>query len=271
MKLLFIGDIVGRSGRQAVFDHLPGLRRDLGLDAVVANAENSAGGFGLTRKIADELFQAGVDVITTGNHVWDQRELLSEIESEPRIVRPLNFPDTTPGRGDHILTLPGNRKLLVINVMGRLFMNPLDDPFAAVDRILKRQVMGASVDAVLVDVHAEATSEKQAMGRHLDGRVSVVVGTHTHVPTSDIMILKGGTAYQTDAGMTGDYDSVIGMKPEAPVSRFTRQLPTERLEAAAGEATLCGLFVGLDPANGRARQAGPVRVGGLLAPALPTI
>ncbi len=267
MKLLFCGDLVGRSGRQALFDHLPGLRERLAIDFVIANGENAAGGFGITKKIGDEVLAAGVDVISGGNHSWDQREAIGFINGEPRLLRPQNYPEGTPGRGSGVFAAPGGRKVMVLNVMGRLFMDPLDDPFACVERALSRQRLGGTVDAIVLDFHAEATSEKMAMGHFVDGRVSLCVGTHTHVPTADAMVLPGGTAYQTDTGMCGDYDSVIGMDKAVPLARFTRKLPTERLSAASGEGTLCGVFVETDDKTGLALRVEPVRAGGRLAPA----
>lgn len=269
MRFLFCGDIVGRSGRDVLVERLPQLRRTLGLDFVVANAENAAGGFGVTEKICAELFEAGVDAITGGNHSWDQKEALSFIEREPRLLRPHNFPAGTPGRGAALFRTAQGRKVLVVNLMGRLFMDPLDDPFACVERELSKHRLGATADFVLVDIHAEATSEKMAMGHFLDGRVSLVVGTHTHVPTADAQILPGGTAYQSDAGMCGDYDSVIGMDKAVPVQRFTRKLPTERMSAASGPATLCGVFVETDARSGLATRVEPLRLGGRLQQQVP--
>lgn len=269
MRVLFLGDIVGRSGRDAVIDRVGALRQRLAADLVVVNAENAAAGFGLTDKIARELYAAGVDCLTTGNHVWDQKELIGTIDRDPRLVRPLNFPDGTPGRGATLVQDRSGRKLLVVNLMARLFMDALDDPFAAIDRLLRQHRLGATVDAILVDFHGEATSEKMAMGHFLDGRVSLVVGTHSHVPTADLQILPGGTAYQSDAGMCGDYDSVIGMKKATAIARFVRKMPTERLSPAEGEATVCGLLVETDPASGLAVSAAPVRLGGRLAEAMP--
>jgi hypothetical protein len=269
MKILFCGDIVGRSGRDAITTHLPGLRRTLEADVVIANGENAAGGFGITAKISEEIFAAGVDVITGGNHSWDQREAFALVEQEPRLLRPQNFPAGTPGRGAAIYEAGQGRRLLVLNVMGRLFMDPLDDPFASVEAELANHRLGASVQAIVLDLHAEATSEKMAMGHVVDGRVSLCVGTHTHVPTADTMILPGGTAYQSDAGMCGDYDSVIGMDKTVPIARFTRKLPTERMAAAVGEGTLCAIFVETDDASGLARRVSPIRIGGRLSPAMP--
>ena len=269
MRLLFLGDVVGRSGRAAVTGRLPGLIRSLDTDFVICNGENAAGGFGITAKICDELYDAGVDVITTGNHVWDQREILDYIADDPTLIRPINFPPGTPGRGAGVFETRDGRRVLVINAMCRLFMDPLDDPFAAVERAIDGIALGHDADAIVIDLHGEASSEKMAFGHAFDGRVSLVVGTHTHVPTADTMILAHGTAYHTDAGMCGDYDSVIGMKKDIPIDRFTRKLPTARLEAADGEATLCGVFVETDDATGLAKRVAPVRLGGVLSEAMP--
>ena len=271
MRLLFVGDVMGKAGREAVERHLPALRRDLKCDLVVVNGENAAHGAGITEKICQQLLEAGADVITGGNHSWDQREALSFIEREPRLLRPGNFPAGTPGRGFGIFEGRRGTRVLVGNLMGRLFMDPLDDPFALIDRELAKHRLGHTVNAAIVDFHGEATSEKMAMGHHLDGRVSLVVGTHTHVPTADLMILDGGTAYLSDAGMTGDYNSVIGMEKAAPIARFTKKLPTDRLGPAGGEATLCGVYLETDPQTGKATRAEPVRVGGRLAPAMPQV
>jgi len=269
MRLLFLGDVVGRSGREAVIAHLPRLREALAPDLIVVNGENAAGGYGITMKIAAELFEAGVHCLTTGNHVWDQRELIGAIDREPRVLRPLNYPPGTPGQGA-VLTVAGGRPVLVVCLMARLFMEALDDPFAAIDRLLAAHRLGPDgVGAILVDFHGEATSEKMAMGHHLDGRVSAVIGTHSHVPTADAFILNGGTAYQTDAGMCGDYDSVIGMKKEVSVRRFVFRMPTERMTPAEGEATVCGTFIETDDDTGLARRIEPVRVGGRLKPCVP--
>lgn len=270
MRILFLGDIVGRAGRAAVLKHLPGLKASLRPDAVIINCENAAHGFGVTESITQELIGAGADCLTSGNHIWDQRETLGFIAREPRLLRPVNYPKGTPGHGKLMIETPAGR-LLVINAMGRLYMSDiLDDPFAAIDRELERAPLGAGADAILIDFHAEATSEKQAMGHFCDGRASLVVGTHTHVPTADHMILPGGTAYQSDAGMCGDYDSVIGMKKMDPIRRFTTKVPGPRLEPAEGEGTLCGLFV--ETAHtGLAERIAPLRIGGKLEPQIPSI
>ena len=269
MNLLFLGDLVGRAGRDVVVERLPQLRRDLAIDFVVANVENAAGGFGITQKLAAELFAHGVDCATTGNHVWDQKETVGFIGSEPRLLRPLNFPMGTPGKGAGVFQTARGKKIVVANLMGRLFMDPLDDPFAAAEALLKTHRLGGNADAILFDFHAEATSEKMAFGHFVDGRASFVVGTHTHVPTADHMVLEKGTAYQSDAGMCGDYDSVIGMEKANPVLRFTRKLPTERLAPANGAGTLCGGFVETDDSTGLARRIAPVRLGGKLESTLP--
>ncbi len=268
MRILFIGDVMGRSGRDAVLAHLPPLRERLKTDFVICNAENAAHGVGLTKKICEELYAAGVDCITTGNHVWDQREIILTIDQDPKLLRPMNFPKGTPGRGFNTFNA-GPLRILVMNVMGRLFMDALDDPFAAVQDILKTNRLGAGLNAIFVDIHAEASSEKMAMAHYLDGRVSAVVGTHTHVPTADAQILPGGTAYQTDAGMTGDYDSVIGVRKDIPVLRFTRKMPTEKMQPAEGEGTLCGTFIVTDDKTGLAIRIEPVRVGPRLGNHIP--
>ncbi|HUK10829.1 MAG TPA: TIGR00282 family metallophosphoesterase [Stellaceae bacterium] len=268
MKLLVCGDVVGRSGRDAVATHLPRLRRELGLDFVVVNGENAAHGFGITEKLCTELYAAGADVISSGNHAWDRREIIPYIGGDRRLLRPLNLPPGTPGVGGGVYEARDGRKVLVLNPMARLFMDAIDCPFRAVQRELEATHLGG-VHAVIIDFHGEATSEKMAMGHFADGRASLVVGTHSHVPTADAQILPKGTAYQTDAGMCGDYDSVIGMQKEAAVSRFVTKMPGERLQVAEGEGTLCAVFVETDDATGLARRIAPVRLGGRLAPASP--
>jgi hypothetical protein len=268
MRVIFIGDIIGRPGREVVERELPGLRERLNIDFVIGNGENAAGGFGLTRRIANELFAAGVDVLTTGNHWADQKEILGFIGDEDRILRPQNYPHGTPGRGAGVYQARSGEHVLVVNVMGRHYMDPLDDPFAAVERELAACPLGEGCDAVIVDMHAEATSEKMAMGHFCDARASLVVGTHSHVPTADAQILPGGTAYQTDAGACCDYDSVIGMEKFEPLQRFTRKLSTGRYSPASGPATLCAVFVEIN-AKGLATRIEPVRVGGRLKSNIP--
>ena len=250
-------------------EHLPGLRDRLQLDFVIANGENAASGFGITEKICRQLFDAGVDVISGGNHSWDQREVMGYISGEPRLLRPQNYPAGTPGKGVGVYETRRGKKVLVINVMGQLFMEDLDDPFACLSGLLAQYRLGATVDAAIVDFHAEATSEKMAAGHFVDGKVSLFVGTHTHVPTADSMILPGGTAYQSDAGMCGAYDSVIGMDKKVPIERFVKKVRGERLSVATGEGTLCGVFVETDDASGLAQRIAPLRLGGRLAECLP--
>ena len=264
MRILFIGDVVGRSGRTIVMERLPGLIADWKLDLVVVNGENAAGGFGITEVIYNELIDAGADAITLGNHAWDQREALVFIERAPRLVRPLNYPKGTPGRGAALVESKNGKRALVINAMGRIFMDPLDDPFAAVERELAACALRSGADAIIIDMHCEATSEKQAMGFFCDGRASLVVGTHTHTPTADDRILPNGTAFVSDVGMTADYDSIIGMNKDEPLNRFLRKLPGSKFEASSGPATLCGLAVETDDATGLARKVGAVRLGGIL-------
>jgi 2',3'-cyclic-nucleotide 2'-phosphodiesterase len=270
MRFLFIGDIVGRSGRAIVYERLPKLVRDWKLDLVVANGENAAGGFGITESIYRELLDAGVDAVTLGNHAWDQKEALVFIERAPRLIRPINYPIGTPGRGSAVVEAKNGARALVVNAMGRIFMEPLDDPFAAVDHELMACPLRSGADAIIVDFHGEATSEKQAMGYFCDGRASLVVGTHTHVPTADQRVLPGGTAYMSDVGMTGDFDSVIGMAKDEPMQRFLRRVSSARFEPATGPATLCAVAVETDPATGLAAQVGAVRLGGRLKQAVPT-
>jgi metallophosphoesterase (TIGR00282 family) len=269
MRILFIGDIVGRSGRRIVLDRLPSLIKDWKLDFVTINGENAAGGFGITEALYQELIDAGADAITLGNHAWDQKEALVFIERAPKLIRPLNYPAGTPGRGAALIEARNGARVLVINAMGRIFMDPLDDPFTAIDRELTACALHREADAIIIDFHCEATSEKQSLGHFCDGRASLVVGTHTHVPTADHQILVGGTAFMSDVGMTGDYDSVIGMTKEEPVNRFVRRIATTRFEPATGPATLCGLALETDDATGLARRIAPVRLGGRLEEARP--
>ncbi len=269
MRILFLGDLVGRAGRDAAIAALPRLREALRVDLAVVNGENASHGFGLAPDMADALFAAGADAITLGNHAWDRKELIPYIAQQPRVIRPLNFPPGTPGAGSVTVTLPDGRRALVLNAMGRLFMDALDDPFRGTAELLAKHRLGASVQAVVADFHAEATSEKMAYGHSFDGSVTLVVGTHTHCPSADHQILPGGTAFQSDAGMCGDYDSVIGMGKEVAAARFWRKMPGERMQPAEGEATVCGLFVETDDAAGLARRVEPVRQGGRLSQAMP--
>ncbi len=270
MRILFLGDVMGRTGRAAVSARLAGLRADWKLDLVVVNGENATSGVGLSGAHAKALLEAGADVITLGDHAFDQKDMLQFIATEPRVLRPLNFAKDAPGRGAGVFEAGRGRKVLVAQVLGQVFMKrPFDDPFSAIDAVLRAHPRGGMVQASLVDMHCEATSEKMAMGHYCDGRASIVVGTHTHVPTADAMILPGGCAYQTDAGMCGDYNSVIGMDKEEPLRRFITGMPKARFEPASGEATLSGLYVETDDKTGRATRVVAIRQGGLLAEAAP--
>ncbi len=269
MRILFLGDTVGRAGREAAASALPKLKAALQVDLAIVNGENASHGFGLAPDMAQALFAAGADVITLGNHAWDRKELIPYIAQQPRVVRPLNYPPGTPGAGSVVVDLADGRRALVINAMGRLFMDPLDCPFRTTAELLGRYRLGGTVNAIVCDFHAEATSEKLAYGHSFDGQVSMVVGTHTHVPTADHQILAGGTAFQSDAGMCGDYDSVIGMAKEGASTRFWRKMPGERLAPAEGPATVCGLFVETNDVTGLAVRVEPVRMGGRLSQAMP--
>ena len=270
MRLLFLGDMVGRSGRTAVWDKLPGLIEAFSFDFVVVNGENAAGGFGITEDIFLRTIESGADVVTTGNHVWDQREALSFCERHDRFIRPANFPEGTPGRGSGVYMARNGARVLVSNIMGRIFMHPdLDDPFMTAERELAACPLGEQADAVIIDFHAEATSEKQCFGHFVDGRVSLVVGTHTHIPTADHQVLNGGTAYISDAGMCGDFDSSLGMDKEEPINRFVSKIPKGRFEAATGPATLCGVAVEVSDRTGLAETIQPIRIGPRLEECLP--
>ena len=264
MRILFLGDVMGRSAREKLQALVPQWRKKWALDFVIVNVENAAGGFGVTKKICDAFLKAGIDVMSSGNHIWDQKETRYFIDDEPRLLRPVNFPPQTQGKGVGLYTNKNGKTILVINVMGQYFMQALNDPFQAVEKELSVCQLGRDVDAILVDVHGEASSEKMAMGHFCDGRASVVVGTHTHIPTADVMILPKGTAYQTDAGMCGDYDSVIGMDKVGSLHRFIKKMRDGSLEAAQGEPTLCGLYVETDDKTGLAKKAKPIRLGGCL-------
>lgn len=260
---------MGKAGRMAVIEQVPVLRKEYNLDFVIACGENAAHGFGITIKICEALFDAGVDVITTGNHAWDQREIIDYIATEPRLLRPANYPDGTPGHGAGLYSCARNRRVAVVQVMGRLFMSPIDEPFKCLRDFLEGTQLGTDADAIVIDIHGEASSEKTALGYVADGRASLAVGSHSHIPTADTRILPDGTAYQTDAGMCGPYDSVIGMDKGIAVRRFFDALPGERLEPATGPATVCGVVVETEDTTGLARAVYPVRVGGLLDPILP--
>lgn len=271
MRLLFLGDLVGRSGRTAVWSRLPGLIRDFNLDFVIVNGENAAGGFGITEEIFLETLNAGADVVTTGNHVWDQREALQFAPHEERFLRPANFPAGTPGHGSGVFTSRKGARVLVTNIMGRVFMHPeLDDPFQCAERELASCALRDQADAVIIDFHAEATSEKMCFAHFVDGRASLVVGTHTHQPTADHQVLSGGTAYISDAGMCGDYDSSLGMDKEEPLNRFLYKVPKGRFEAANGPATICGIGVDISDRTGLAEKIAPIRIGPRLEETIPS-
>ena len=270
MKILFLGDVMGRAGRQAVSERLPKMRADWGLDFVVVNGENATSGMGLSGAHARVLLEAGADVITLGDHAFDQKDMLQFCEAEPRIIRPLNFSKAAPGKGARLFQAKGGRKVLVAQILGQVFMKrPFDDPFSAIEPVLKAHPLGGQAQAIIVDVHCEATSEKMAMGHWCDGRASLVVGTHTHVPTADAMIMPQGTGYLTDAGMCGDYHSVIGMQRDEPLRRFITGMPKGRFTPALGAATLSGVYVETDDKTGRTTRIEMARQGGVLAPVGP--
>ncbi|MFO1140152.1 MAG: TIGR00282 family metallophosphoesterase [Paracoccus sp. (in: a-proteobacteria)] len=267
MRILYLGDVMGRAGRRAISEGLAALKQRLGVDFTIVNSENASGGMGLTGSHAKLILESGVDCITLGDHAFDQKDMLSFIETEPRIIRPLNYSKAAPGRGARVYEATRGRKVLVAQVLGQVFMKrPFDDPFSAIDTVLRTHTLGGLVQASVVDIHAEATSEKMAMGHWCDGRASLVIGTHTHVPTADTMILNRGTAYQSDAGMCGDYDSVIGMDKAEPLRRFLTGMTSERFTPAEGEATLAGVIVTTDDRTGLAKAVEPVRHGGRLQP-----
>lgn len=261
MRIVFIGDIMGRTGREALEQHLPSIQERLSPDVIIVNGENACHGRGINEKIAKHFFSLGVDCITTGNHIWDQREVIPYIQAEKRLIRPINFPAGTPGNGAADIRLADGRVIKVINAMGRVFMDDMDDPFTGVMKEVQQVRMGQQVSAIFVDFHAETTSEKMAFSHYLDGKVSAVIGTHTHVPTADAHVMKGGTAFQCDAGMTGDYDSVIGVEKHVPIQRFVKKMPGERMSPAKGDAMLCGAMVVTNDNTGLAQSIEPLRIG----------
>lgn len=261
---------MGRAGRAAITENLPRLRDEWRLDFVVVNGENASNGMGLSGDHARALLDAGADCVTLGDHAFDQKDMLQFIETEPRILRPINYAKAAPGRGFRLFDAPGGRKVLVAQVLGQVFMKrAFDDPFSAIEPVLKSHPRGGLADAVIVDMHCEATSEKMAMGHFCDGRASLVVGTHTHVPTADAQVLPGGTGYLSDAGMCGDYNSVIGMEKTEPMRRFITGMPKARFTPALGEATLSGVLLSTDGRTGAATAVQMVRVGGRLQEAGP--
>ncbi len=269
MRLLFLGDVMGRAGRDAISERLPGIIADYGFDFVIINGENASHGRGLTEPHFKDLRAAGADAVTLGDHAWDQRDTLGYIAREPSLIRPINMNAGTPGRGANLIEGRNGHRVLVINALGRVFMDPIDDPFRAVEAAIAACPLGEQADAVIVDFHTEATSEIQAMGFFLDGKASLVVGTHTHIPTADARILKGGTALMADAGMCGDFDSIIGMDADEPLNRFLTGIPRERFTPADGEATLCGIAIETDARTGLTTNIIPIRIGGTLSQSLP--
>jgi 2',3'-cyclic-nucleotide 2'-phosphodiesterase len=257
VRILFIGDIFGRPGRTIVRERLPELVKQHNVDLIIANGENAAAGFGITPALAEELFELGIEVLTSGNHIWDKREIIEYFETADgnpysparRLLRPANYPSTLPGHGLYQGKTRGGWDYAIINLQGRVFMTSNDDPFRVADDLLKQ----VTAKVVLVDMHAEATSEKISMGWYLDGRVTAVLGTHTHIPTADEHVLPNGTAYQTDVGMTGPYDSVIGVKKELVINRFLTNMPA-RFEAASGDVRLCAVVIDCDESTGKARS-----------------
>ncbi|MAE50247.1 MAG: TIGR00282 family metallophosphoesterase [Micavibrio sp.] len=271
MRILFVGDIYGRSGREALAEHLPKLEHKLDPDVIIVNGENAAHGRGINEKICKSFYELGVDIITTGNHVWDQREVIPYIQQSQRLIRPINFPPGTPGSGAAEYQLDDGRTLKVINAMGRIFMDPIDDPFRSVSEALANERLGQTSQAIFVDFHGETTSEKLAFANYFDGKVSAVVGTHTHIPTADAHILKNGTGYQTDAGMTGDYDSIIGADKQVPIQRFVTKMPVDKMRPAGGTGTLCGVMIVTNDNTGRTTAIDRVCVGPILKEYIPEI
>ncbi len=257
MKVLFVGDIVGKSGRGAVSQLLPELKLSQNIEFCIANGENAAGGLGITSKVADELFASGIDVLTTGNHVWDKKEIKERIDKDRRLLRPGNYPDGVPGKGSAVIEAPNGVKVGILNIAGRVFMQNLDCPFRVADREVKE--LKKLTPIVFVDMHAEATSEKIAIGWFLDGLATAVIGTHTHVQTADERVLPGGTAYITDVGMTGSFDSVIGVKKGHVLERFLTQMPV-RFEPADGDVWLSGVVVEVDGESGKSKRIERFRV-----------
>jgi metallophosphoesterase (TIGR00282 family) len=265
MKILFCGDIVGKTGRNAIEKHVPKLKTELGLDLVIANVDNASGGFGVNKNTFDELVNLGVDVMTGGDHIWDQKDTIGFIANQKNLLRPLNFPKHTPGNGAVVFNTKNHKKVLVIHLLGQVFIkNNLNCPFEMVEDLLKNYQLGKNIDSIIVDIHAEATSEKMAMGKFLDGKVSFVVGSHTHIPTNDFHIMRQGTAYQTDAGMCGDYNSVIGMQEGVPLKSFLTKRRVGKMEPATGEATFCATLVEIDEKTGLAKKIEVIKLDGVL-------
>ena len=262
MKIIFIGDVVGKNAREVLIEKIPEIRSSFKSDVIIVNAENAAAGYGLSKKIAVKLIDAGVDAITLGNHAWDQKDMLSFIEECPKIVRALNYPSGVPGRGFYELNLHDGRKVIIMQIMLRLFMGlSLDDPFSVTNKFLQKERLGSTCNAIIVDMHGEATSEKNAYGQLFDGKVSAILGTHTHIPTSDARVLDLGTAYQTDVGMTGDYNSVIGMDKANPIHSFVKGYRAEgRFFPAEGQVTICGSLIETDDMTGLSKNIHPFQI-----------
>lgn len=271
MRIIFIGDIMGRSGREALEKHLPHIREELKPDVVIVNGENATNGRGIKVDVCKDFYEWGVDCITTGNHIWDQREIIPYIEKDEKLLRPLNFPQGTPGNGVYKHRLPDGRTIMIVNAMARLFMDAMDDPFRVVKELLTDEKLGKTSDAIFIDFHGETTSEKMSFAHYMDGQVTAVIGTHTHIPTADAHILENGTAYQSDAGMTGDYDSVIGMKKESAMQRFIKKMPGDHFRPASGEGTLCGCLIVSDDKTGKAKSIERICIGGVLPEAIPVM
>lgn len=266
MKILFIGDIYGRSGRDALKDHLPELRNRYKPDLIIANADNASHGNGPNPSTTKELYNLGIDLVTGGDHIWDQRETWPHLDREPFVLRPYNYPDGLPGKGFHILKTPQGQSVLVIHLLGRVFIDkPCDNPFLALEKLLQKYKLNRDVDAIVVDFHAEATSEKNALAFMFDGQVSAVLGTHTHIPTHDARLLPKGTAFQTDLGMTGDYNSIIGADTIIPLGYFRTGLKTDRFKPAEGPGSVCGAIVEIYDDTGLAETIMPIKIGGVFS------
>jgi metallophosphoesterase (TIGR00282 family) len=264
MNILFCGDVVGRVGKTALAKYLPILKTQLNLDFIIVNADNASGGFGLNQQSCLEIFGAGANVITGGDHIWDNKEVNNLLATNKNILRPANFPPSSPGNGFGVFEVSSTKKILVLHLMGQVFMKyNVDCPFAFAEKVIKNHSLGKDVDAIFVDFHAEATSEKMAMAKFLDGKITALVGSHTHIPTNDCHIMKGGTAYQTDAGMCGDYDSVIGMEKNVPIQIFLHKRKTDKMQPATQEATFCGCFISANQ-QGLASKITPIKLGGIL-------
>lgn len=269
MNILFCGDIVGRSGREIIKKEIPRIKLLMDFDCIIVNGENSAQGFGITSSICKEFYELGINIITSGNHIWDQREIIEYLDKDPYLLRPANYPTSVPGHGFCFYRTNKGKNILVINIIGQLFMGPFEDPFRVVDNILTKYPLNKSSNAIIIDFHGEASSEKMAMGHFCDGRASLVIGTHSHIPTADSQILINGTAYQTDAGMCGDYNSIIGMNKDIAIKRIIKKIPVERLKPAEGLGTLCGVIVKVNDNTGLADEIFPVRLGSILTQSFP--